>query len=38
MNKCDFCICKTCAIAYYNGGAQDAEIAGFVKEHQISME
>ena len=21
MNKCDFCICKTCAIAYYNGGA-----------------
>ena len=22
MNKCDFCICKTCAIAYYNGGAE----------------
>lgn len=22
MNKCDFCICKTCAIAYSNGGAE----------------
>lgn len=21
MEKCDFCICKTCAIAYTNGGA-----------------
>lgn len=21
MNKCDFCICKTCAIAKSNGGA-----------------
>lgn len=22
MDKCDFCICKTCAIAYSNGGAE----------------
>lgn len=21
-NKCDYCICKTCAIAYVNGGAK----------------
>lgn len=21
MNKCNFCICKTCDLAYYNGGA-----------------
>lgn len=22
MNKCDYCICKTCAIAQTNGGAE----------------
>lgn len=22
MNKCDYCICKTCAIAQVNGGAE----------------
>ena len=21
MDKCNFCICKTCALAYYDGGA-----------------
>ena len=29
-NKCYYCICKTCAIAEINGGAQAVEIVKIV--------
>lgn len=37
MNKCDYCICKTCAIAQINGGAEGCGDCNSCKEHEYYL-
>ena len=37
MNKCDYCICKTCAIAYINGGAEGCGDCEYCREHEYIL-